>query len=289
MPETIFPAPFIVGCGRSGTALLRLMLDAHPDLSIPPETGFIPAVIKIRFHWGDRRRAFYQTVTDFHTWDNFNLSKEELYRGLLCREPFTIPDGLRSFYRAYANRFGKKRWGDKTPSYGLHLAKIQKLLPEARFIHVIRDGRDVALSMRELWWAPGGKMTQLARYWADQVRRTRAEGRRVLHYFEVRYEDLVRNTRAELERICAYLDLPFSGKTEKYYENASRYEEEVNTLRDAQGRVLITREELLSRARFLRRPPDISRISRWKTEMKPGERLEFEAAAGDLLRQLGYE
>jgi hypothetical protein len=289
MPNALFPAPFIAGAGRSGTTLLRLMLDAHPELSIPPETGFIPVVSKIRFPWSGLRKAFYQAVTGFHTWKNFNLPKEDFYRELLQVEPFTVPEGIRSFYRAYAGRHGKKRWGDKTPSYGSHLSAIQKILPESRFIHVIRDGRDVALSMRGLWWAPSEEIGRLARYWSDEVRKTSAEGRHARHYLEVRYEDLVSGTRNELKKICAFLELPFSEKMEKCHENASFYEKEANTLRDAKGRVLITRDEILARARFLRQPPDASRINRWKTEMTMEERSEFEWSAGGLLRELGYE
>ena len=70
-------------------------------------------------------------------------------------EPFSIAAGTRAFYQLYADRFEESRWGDKTPTYGLHLAAIARVLPEARIIHFIRNGRVVALSLRQTWFLPG--------------------------------------------------------------------------------------------------------------------------------------
>ena len=72
-------------------------------------------------------------------------------------QPFSADAGLRAFYAPYAERFSKKIVGDKTPLYILHMSRIQRCLPEARFIHLIRDGRDVALSYRGLWFGPGNE------------------------------------------------------------------------------------------------------------------------------------
>jgi hypothetical protein len=116
---------------------------------------------------------------------------------------------VRAFYELYAQRFGKPRWGDKTPRYSLILASIESLLPEARFIHVIRDGRDVALSLRETWFAPAHDMPTLAQYWKTQVEHARKLGARRHYYLEVRYEALVHQTRETLKQICCFIDLPF--------------------------------------------------------------------------------
>jgi len=125
--------PFIVGVPRSGTTLLRLMLDAHPELCIPSETHFLPGLLKLGGETASACEPFFRAVTEFETWDDFNLSVDEFARVLKTIDPFVISEGVRAFYRLYAARFGKKRWGDKTPPYSLFLREVESILPEAPF------------------------------------------------------------------------------------------------------------------------------------------------------------
>jgi hypothetical protein len=150
-------------------------------------------------------------VTGFHTWGDFGLPAERLLASARALAPVSWTEGARLFYRLYAERHGKPRWGDKTPVDGQHLPEIEALLPEAAFIHLIRDGRDVALSLRRTWFAPGRDVATLARHWADQVAATRADGRGCRRYVEVRFEDLVTDPRRTLSRLCRFLELPFAG------------------------------------------------------------------------------
>jgi Sulfotransferase family len=280
------PAPFIVGVGRSGTTLLRLMLDAHPDLAIPPETGFL---LPFFASGQDRptREEFLRQVTGFHTFPDAGLSAERFGRELARLRWFSLARGTRLFYRLYAERHGKRRWGDKTPVYGQHLPAIRRLLPEARFLHLIRDGRDVALSLRERWFAPSRDASDLARHWRDQVAATRAAGARDLHYLEVRYEDLIFATRPTLERVAGFLDLPFRAEMERYTETARLRLAEVQDQRRPDGSV-ITREQRMAQHPFLHLPPQPARMERWRREMTAAEQESFAAEAGDLLRELGY-
>jgi hypothetical protein len=283
------PAPFIVGVARSGTTLLRLMLDAHPLLAIPAETGFLPAVAALAGPTDDPRRDFLDAITALPTWEDLALSRDDLRARLAEVEPFTPADGVRCLFRTYARRLGKWRWGDKTPVHGLHLRAIHALLPEARFLHILRDGRDVALSLRGLWFAPGDTVEAMARHWRERVEAIRAEGAGCPHYLEIRYEDLLRRTRPLLRRICRFLELPFSPAMEAYHEGAAARLDEVTTRYRADGSVLITKEQRLHLHRRTGQRPDPSRCGRWRTEMTPEERRAFEQIAGDLLRQLGYE
>ncbi|MGH7833242.1 MAG: sulfotransferase family protein [Candidatus Binatia bacterium] len=283
------PAPFIVGVGRSGTTLLRLMLDSHPEMCIPPETGFIPAATGRSRGAAGLRNEFFQTVTQFVTWEDFNLSPEEFFAGLKKIEPFDTSEGIRAFYRLYTRRFGKPRWGDKTPAYCLQMREIESVLPEARFIHIIRDGRDVALSVRPLWFAPGKDMTTLALDWQSRVEQTRQSSRRCLHYIEVRYENLVADAKSELKRICVFLDLQYHARMLRYFEGARARLDEVKTRYRPDGTILISKEDRLLNQRATSAPPDSSRVFRWKREMTMEERREFEKAAGNLLETLGYD
>src|SRR5687767_7251824 len=140
------PAPFVVGVSRSGTTLLRLMLDAHPQLTIPPETHFVPELIRA----AGRRRASAEGLAEIivsqRQWGDFGVDEAELRLRLEALDRVEPAGALRAFYGLYAEKQGKPRWGDKTPIYVEHMRGIAKALPEARFVHLIRDGRDVALS-----------------------------------------------------------------------------------------------------------------------------------------------
>jgi hypothetical protein len=118
------PAPFVVGVPRSGTTLLRLMLDAHPELAIPPETGFFPWITTIDGTARGAADEFVQRLMASPTWVDFHLDAGALRDALAALPGFSVAEGLRCFYRLYAARFGKRRWGDKTPVHGPHIRLI---------------------------------------------------------------------------------------------------------------------------------------------------------------------
>src|SRR5262245_11393925 len=144
-PSGPAPTPFVVGVGRSGTTLLRLMLDAHPQMTIPPETHFVPAVIEA-CRPAARPESAVEAMTSVRQWGDQGIDAAEMLDRMRALEPLDAAAALRSFYALQAERQGKPRWGDKTPVYVESMDLIGEALPEARFIHLIRDGRDVALS-----------------------------------------------------------------------------------------------------------------------------------------------
>lgn len=287
-PVALSPALFIVGVPRSGTTLLRLMCDAHPELSIPPEMGFIPTVAGLRGRSDELRKAFLNAVTGMATWEDANIGRAPFEQALREIEPFTVAQGVRAFYRLYAARFGKPRYGDKTPFYCLHMDGIEKLLPEARFVHIIRDGRDVALSQRGLWFAPGERIEELAHQWHTWITTARRLGRRRRHYMEVRYEELVEDAPCVLRRVCDFAELPYDPQMERYYESAGERLDEVKTMYRSDGTPLITKAERIYNQRFTTQPPEVARIARWRNEMDAETRAGFARVAGDLLKELGY-
>jgi hypothetical protein len=287
------PMPVIVGAPRSGTTLLRVMLDAHPELAIPPETGFLTLGPKFRGTGDELRQQFFRGITNFpheaSAWPDFQLSEESFWLTLSQIEPFTISEGYRAFYRMYAGRFDKPRWGDKTPLYCMDIKTIRNLLPEARFIHLIRDGRDVALSLRRMWFAPGKDIETLAGYWRKCVLTARKAGLNHSDYLEVRYEDLVLNTPETLKQISLFVDLDYDEKMLSYYvRSESRLKEHKGRFR-ADGSVLITHEDRVNQQRRTTEPPDPACIGAWKSEMTQDEQNRFWRVAGDLLEELGYK
>jgi hypothetical protein len=283
------PAPFIVGVGRSGTTLLRLMLDAHPQLAIPSETHFLEAVIR-------RERQASLTPVELRdlmigapTWANLATDAASLDAVLQALVPFSTSDGVRAFYKLYARKSMKTRWGDKTPPYRALMPEIANLLPEAHFIHVIRDGRDVALSYRGLWFGPGDDVARAARFWRDEVEAARRAGRLLPHYLEVRYEDLITRPDDTLETVCMYLDLSFDARMSRYYLRAPSRLAEIKVPFGPAGRESVDLETFLAIHGRTSSPPDASRIGRWRTEMPIADQVQFLSVAGTLLRELGYD
>ena len=284
--------PIVIGAPRSGTTLLRFMLDAHPGLAIPPETGFVVPCAQQASQGTVSLDDFFRTVTGYPPeapgWCDFQIPAESFLARLKLLDPFTVADGIRAFYELYAARFGKVRWGDKTPLYCMHAQSIETLLPEAHFVHVIRDGRDVALSLRPMWFAPGRDIETLAAYWRDCVTTGRRQGAACRHYMEIRYDRLLENSREALEAICEFLSLAFDDRMLRYHEFAGeRLREHLGRFRP-DGSVVVTHEQRLGQQHRTRRPPDRSRIAVWKREMPREEQQRFDAIAGGVLRDFGF-
>ena len=265
------------------------MLDAHPVLAVPAETGFLLPVFEAQ-RAGQRIDAdrFTDLVTAFSTWPDLATDAAAFGASMRRLEPFSVTAGTREFYRQYAEARGKSRWGDKTPVYGQFVTELRSVLPEAHVVHIVRDGRDVAVSLRETWFAPGEDAAALARHWADQIRTTRRLAAGTGHYTEVRFEDLLSDPPAVLRRICAAIDLDYDPAMLTYHRTAH------SRLSEVQGRVLpdgvtlITQQRRLDNHRFTSTAPDRARAGRWRTELSDAEQRAFALAAGDLLEELGY-
>jgi DNA-binding transcriptional ArsR family regulator len=272
--------PVIFGAERSGTTLLRLMLDSHPELAIPPETFFVPDVAELSGTGSDLRDAFLRVLTSARTWQDMRIADEELAAALEGIDPFTVSRGLRTFYALYARRQGKARWGDKTPKYGRRAADVERILPEAHFVHLIRDGRDVALSVRDAW-ADRSAIPVQARRWRKEVKRGRSSGRARANYLEVRYEDLVSDPERELRRICAFCGLRYSDAMLRYHETAEARLSELGDKMLPDGHQLRGEVRVALHTRTAS-PPEPQRAARWRREMSDHELAEFDAVAGDL-------
>ena len=281
------PMPIVVGVPRSGTTLLRMMIDAHSVIAIPPETGFLPSLADLDPEQ-DASRTALDIITALHTWPDFGMDAVALRETLDRLSPITPADAARTFYRTYAARFKKHRWGDKTPTYGSSIDRIAALLPEARFIHIIRDGRDVMVSVRGVWFRPGDTVEACAEDWMTRVAQTRKLGAAVSHYLEVRYEALVQHPADTLDEICRFLDLGFEPQLLTYHHRAAARLDEHQARYAADGQLLVSKADRLHNQRFVMDPPQENRIGRWKTELTEEEVARFQAVAGGWLDRLGY-
>jgi len=285
------PAPFIVGVGRSGTTMLRLMLDAHPELTIPPETHFVPDLIEA-IQGGAGREKAVETMTAARQWGDLGIEPEEVLERWSALDGFQPGPALRAFYAIYTERQGKPRWGEKTPIYVKNMRRIESVLPEARFIHVIRDGRDVALSRwkRTLGDKEPAPATQVAEGWRRRIRRAQKQGAKLKHYLELRYEDLVTDTEPNLRAIAEFIELDWDPVMLRYHEHAAeRMAEMARDLPASDGKPTRPGKERMQAHAMTQKPPDPSAIYRWKERMSAEDVAAFDAAAGGLLAELGYE
>jgi Sulfotransferase family len=284
MPE--LPVPFVVGSARSGTTLLRLMLDAHPEVAIPAETQFYPGVLAVEAHRTDWLDAVLEAMVSNHSWGDFGIRADAFARIVRASRPAGPGDVLRAFYRTYAARFGKPRWGDKWPGNVLHMTAIARVLPEARFVHIIRDGRDVAASLRTMWWRPGDSYEACIELWAGRIRTARAQAATGIPYLEVRYESLVRAPRETLAQVCAFAELRYDEAMLGYAPRAAARHAEMSDWNF--GGRLIPHAELVAVHAATHRPLNEDAIGRWRAEMSEADVAACERAAGDVLAELGY-
>jgi hypothetical protein len=267
------PAPVLVlGVARSGTRLLKEMLTSHSELAIPDESYFIPAV------WA-RHGARVRTERLIADLDRFELAPrpgataDELRRRLPAEADFA--DAIHAIYQGYAEAQGKGRYGNKTPEYMQHLGLLDRAFPGARYVHIVRDGRDaavswVSMSVRRSAWRWPRTIAGFAYQWRSEIVRAQRFGRSLGagRYHELRYEDLVFEPESRLRELCAFLELPFESAMLEYH-------------RRLDPGVVPNHPRLLE--------PPIADLRDWRLQMGARDLERFEAIAGDTLSRLGYE
>ena len=147
---------FVIGAGRSGTTLLRLILAGHSRLHIPPETWFLRPLVQDFPLTGCLTQAQFEraieTMVGHERWPDMNLAEDELRRQAAALAQPTLVDLIDLVYRHLLDASGKQRLGDKTPHYFGIVPELATLYPGAKFIHLVRDGRDVAISWIDAGW-----------------------------------------------------------------------------------------------------------------------------------------
>lgn len=269
MPDVF---PFLTGCHRSGTTLLRVIFDAHPDMAVPSESQFWNAFARRRSRYEHADGiAVEALLDDLHAEERYrrwHLPRAEARAALSEPHVRTFPDAVRAIYALFARRAGKTRYADKTPRYSTDILLFAALFPEARFVHVMRDGRDVALSLLDVPWGPK-EIGGAALFWREHVTAAREAGRILgpSRYLEYRHEDLLDDPEKVVRRICDFVELPFDPGMLRYHEERKPAKNE--------------------HMRHLTKPPTKG-LRDWRAQMKPRDVRLVELLAGDLLDELGY-
>ena len=204
------PPIFVIGCQRSGTSLVRRILDSHTSIACPPESKFVLPVTTI-----------LRDATALQGLDSMGYSREDVVASL--RRFIT------AFFHGYASARGKKRWADKTPNYVDCLPEIWDLFgPQARFVLVVRNGLDVAFSLSDphrhypaidhhVQLSGGSRPIGAGLFWREQ--NAKIDRFRVLHpesCFLLRYEELTREPEATLQALFRFLDEPWEPEVVDY-------------------------------------------------------------------------
>jgi hypothetical protein len=207
---------YVIGYPRSGTSLVCRLLRRYLKVSFGTESQFI-----VRYH---RRLRFYGDLNDDANLRGLikDLSAERFFarsqrnwgfvfdpaRALSEVDERSYSGVLRAVFQQLAEHNGMVRWGDKTPEYNDHLSLLRSLFPDAQFMHIVRDGRDVALSIRKIHFGPKSAF-ETASQWTGAIRKIRAFADEMPpdRFFEVRYEDLIRQPAGTLEAVPDFLGI----------------------------------------------------------------------------------
>ena len=277
--EAPTPAPFfIVGSGRSGTTLLRMMLCSHPRISIPPETWYMIPLLE-RFSMDSPLTAAEiesaaSIITSHYRWPDLKIDAQEFRRELSQLKEPDLRAVAEIVHRWHMRAEGKARWGDKTPVYIQILPELARMFPGSRFIFLLRDGRDVAKSFQAAGWVSRW-LHENTREWINALEHERRWkgselGQRIL---QVRYEDLVLETEATLRQVCQFI--------------GEEFEQQMLAWQGHVDERIPARESGIHRKLKLRIDPQ--GVSRWKREMSAREIFVCEAFMGAHLTRMGYE
>ncbi|MGQ0793022.1 MAG: sulfotransferase family protein [Deltaproteobacteria bacterium] len=247
---------FIVGMMRSGTTLLALILDSHPNISIGRESGFMRGVQYLYNipDWGHG--------ADWYT--RYGMTKEQFNRHM--------SGFIDKIFSDYALSHGKSRWGEKTPFHRKHVSQIAEIFPDSQFIHIMRDVRAVCASRK------GGahKVGNISREWVEDNLKLEEFGKSVgaARYYLLRYEDIVGAPEETLRSLLRYLGEPWSDNLLRH----NQVEEKKYSNEQIEGGN-VNRSD---------RPIDSGSLDKWKTALRWWEILWINRIAAPAMKHFGY-
>lgn len=209
---------FLFGMPRSGTKLLRELLNSHEEVFIPvAESNFIPLFFKK-----------YGAVMDFSKSEIRSNIKKDIEKSLFIfylknehqfnidfkfieklEKPMLLSEFMSILFLKFCKKQNIKILGDKTPSYIYHTKILKNLFPTAKFIHIYRDPRDIVISMNKAW---GKNIFLAAHEWNETMNYFRTLKESDINLLEIKYEDLIDDPQTVLNKICEYLNINFSEK-----------------------------------------------------------------------------
>jgi len=271
---------FIGGCMRSGTTLFSTIIDAHKNIACGPETELFTirkplndVLFKFKITYVLNSRLEQQEFDRIkHRLLKFPHVNEKMLQQYYHEANHKRKEFANLFFNSYASYKKKKRWADKTPGNTFFINDLARLYPNALFIHLVRDFRDVYLSLRK-YQNSLNKSTNIFRaayYWnrnGDLLKEARKYTGRV---YILKYEDLLMDTEGQLIKICRFLEEDFDASCLKYYEVPHDKENK-------------------DHVKLIKKPIVQKNIGKYKNEMNHIEKLLSKMLCGHLLKHFGYE
>ncbi|MEG3836283.1 MULTISPECIES: sulfotransferase [unclassified Microcoleus] len=282
---------FVIGAPRSGTTLLRLMLTAHPDICIPPESLFFVALEPKYGNVSNLLPQIEEFLNDlynekFPKFCEWNVDRKFLLNNLKSYQELSYPLAVETVYQTYRQQFDSTAsiWGDKNPCHIHHLEKIRRYFPASKVILIVRDFRACYSSvkkivakereMKEVWSGPKtleGMMYQ----WNQVVKLIGKYHQKWEQFYLVYYEDLVREPSVQLTKICKWLGVDFQDSMLEFYQ------------KNAELGLVLPSQVVLNPNTF--KSIDIKRINAWQNELSLAEVETIELMNRKNLERLGYK
>ncbi|MCF8379455.1 MAG: sulfotransferase [Bacteroidales bacterium] len=279
------PVFFILGRPRSGTSLLRIILDAHPNIQIPIES---PVILdsyqkfgKIA-NWNEKIiLEFYQNLFRLRRFDAWRVNAEKLKNDLLeCNGVLPFQSLCKVVHLNYISVFEKdeiKIIGDKNPQYSLHPELILSLYPQAKIIHITRDYRDHYLSMKRAGFLRG-QLPFIIYYWKrteKKIQKIRKQNPG--NVFTFRYENLVENPHEVLKSLFLFLDVPYTSAVLDYHLQKDKVKQ------------IYPPKAFDTLFSGLLKPINSDSINRWKNEMDEKQIKTADYIVGKIGENAGYK
>ncbi len=269
---------FVLGCGRSGTKFLYHTLLSAGGFAVYHAESNAFNLLGVRFGSLERRQNRQKLLDSWlksKLFQRSGLEPKEVESRILneCRNS---GDFLKILMETIATKQGVERWAESTPLHLLYMPLIKKVIPEAIFIHIIRDGRDVATSLNKIGWIrplPWDRTRSLVAaglFWRWMVRKGRESGQKMgPDYIEVHYEDLVENPRETLSRISSFIEQDLDYDRIQSVALGSVHNANSSFKTDESSK-------------------NLSPVGRWKTLLSADAIQQLESGIGDMLTELGY-
>ena len=269
---------FIVGSPRSGTSLLQLMINAHPNISISGETHFFDQIMEIEKYVPSLKdpnsfEEFFSMLWKIHDIQYFPDADKiflNVKRAMASNSGRTYELFYKELLEQVAKEKGANRFGEKTPTNIRYLNRIIQIFPNAQIIHIIRDPRAAVSSRITMPWASNDIVTNTIKWkldvqWGVDFSKTNRS------YYELRYEDLASDPEPQLRNICEFIGEPYHPKMLEFHKTPKRFANDTSWMEGTYQKVYK------------------SAVNKWENELSEAQVYLIEKMTYPLLIQFRYE
>jgi len=268
---------FVVGAGRSGTTLLQLMLNAHPNIAVMGELHYFDEILQIKkivplLDSPKKIELFFSLIKKIHS-VLFLPNIEQILNEVKLKMEIENECTYEKFYRYVLEEFAKSkkanRFGEKTPPNIRYIKQLFEMFPNSKIIHIVRDPRDVIASSIKMHWIANDVVINVLK-WKCEILYSKQFSKKN-SYMEVLYEELIYNPEEQLRNICVFIGEEYDSKMMEYYKTAKSY------VKNEPWKV------------GTNKPANTSAIGRWKRELNKGQVFIIEQIVGSQMDKFGYE